>query len=104
MVKIAGVEYNFELVNDPENEASSRYALTWSTHGIDATKNRHRADVPITMRFRQYKPLDLRIQVKFYDAEDQTHITWGQILNSITVDCTAGKGSFASGGENIKYH
>lgn len=104
LIKIAGVEYNFELVNDPQDEVLSKYRLVWSTHGLDPTSNKHRTDVPVSLKFKNFKALDIKIQIKFYDVEDDIHVTWGQVLHGITVDCTVGKGSFSSGVDSMKFH
>jgi len=104
LCKIAGIEYTFELVNDPEKDSKSIYKLTWATHGIDPTDNRHRADVPFSIKFKNYRALDFNLQVKFYSKSESSHISWGQLLNHATINCTAGKGSFQSYVDDMKYH
>lgn len=104
MVKFAGIDYTFELVNDPENDSKSVYQFTWSTHGIEPTLNRHRTDVPCVLKFKNYKEIEFKVQGKFYADDDSKHITWGQALAFISVDCTAGRGTFLSSVDNVAYH
>ena len=100
-LKIADIDLNFKLVNDPEIDGKSIYELTWSTYGIDPTLSRHRAVVPVSLKFKNYKALSFSLQCKFYPEEDTKHITWGKVLNSIGVQCVIRRGSNFSSADNV---
>ena len=56
------------------------------------------------MKFKNYKELDFKLQVKFYDSDDGgKHITWGQRLNSVVLDCTAGRGTYVSTVDGVTF-
>ena len=102
-MKIAEIDYNFKLANDPEIDGKSIYELTWSTYGIDPTISRHRAVVPVSLKFKNYKTLSFSLQCKFYPEEDTKHITWGKVLNGIGVQCVIRRGSDLSSADSIVF-
>ena len=91
--KLGGTDIKFEKVTDAENEGKLVYLLFWSTAGMDATMRRYRTDVPCTIKFKNYKKLDFKFQVKFYAINDKKHSELGERLNSIDLECTVGRGS-----------
>ena len=56
------------------------------------------------MKFKGYKELDFKLQVKFYPAKESKHISWGQKLNSIALECTVASGNSPSYVDNKCYH
>ena len=98
---MAGVDYKVISLNESENETRSTYQFIWATHGIDPTISRHRADVPFTLKCKNYKEFEFKVQVKFYS--DNNHALWGQRLASINLECTAGKGTYSSSVDNIRF-
>jgi len=102
-LKFAGVEYPFDALNNAESDAKAVYQLTWSTHGIDPTLSRHRADVPCAIKCKGYKELDFKLQIKFYTTEDSKHAVWGQKLSSLNVDGTIGRGTYLSYVDTIRF-
>eukprot|EP00111_Clytia_hemisphaerica_P018369 TCONS_00054318-protein len=102
-IKFGGVETPFKSTNDPEKDQKSIYQFLWSTKGIDPTENRHRTDVLCSMKFKNFKEIEFRLQVKFYTLQKMKHATWGEKLNSISMDCTAGRGTYQSFVEKMKY-
>ena len=53
--------------------------------------------------FKNFKEIEFRLQVKFYTLQKMKHATWGEKLNSISMDCTAGRGTYQSYVEKMKY-
>ena len=95
-IKFAGINYPFKLVNNPSKEEKSVYQFHWSTKGIEPTENRHRTDVPCSMKFKPYKEIEFRLQVKFYNTKQERQATFGKQLNNVSLECTAGRGTYVS--------
>ena len=102
-LKVADIDYNFKLINDPETDHKSIYEFTWSTYGINPTLSRYRAVIPVSLKFKNYKTLSFNLQCKFYPTEDTKHISWGKELNGIGVQCVIRRGSDLSSAESVVF-
>lgn len=69
-----------------KQNGSSTYEFDWPTI-FPANKNKKRTDIPIVLKFQDGLSLTIPLQVKFYDAENDQHLRWGQQLHFIDFDC-----------------
>lgn len=74
------------LIDLTKQNGSSTYEFDWPTT-FPANKNKKRTDIPIVLKFQDGLSLSIPLQVKFYDAENNQHLQWGQQLHFIDYDC-----------------
>uniref|UniRef100_T2M7W6 CB1 cannabinoid receptor-interacting protein 1 n=1 Tax=Hydra vulgaris TaxID=6087 RepID=T2M7W6_HYDVU len=94
--KLGGMDIKFEKVTNTANDTKLVYQLFWSTAGISTTMRKFRTDVPCTIKFKKYKKINFKFQVKFYSSNDRKRSELGKKLNSIDLECTIGRGSYTS--------
>lgn len=91
--------------SDEENKTSTTsYQFLWSTKGIDATLNHHRTNVLCSIKFKNFKEIEFKFQVKFYTEQQFKKATWGQTLNNLNMECVAGRGTYSSYVVNMNYN
>lgn len=74
------------LIDLTKQNGSSTYEFDWPTT-FPANKNKKRTDIPVVLKFQDGLSLSIPLQVKFYDAENNQHLQWGQQLHFIDYDC-----------------
>lgn len=74
------------LTDLTKQNGSSTYELDWP-NTFPANKKKKRTDIPIVLKFQDGLSLSIPLQVKFYDAENNQHLQWGQQLHFIDYDC-----------------
>lgn len=80
---------------DKKSNATS-YQFMWSTKGIDPSLNHHRTNVLCSIKFKNFKEIEFKFQVKFYTEQQIKQATWGETLNSLDMECVAGRGTYSS--------
>ncbi|XP_077530143.1 CB1 cannabinoid receptor-interacting protein 1-like [Haemaphysalis longicornis] len=69
------------------DHCSSTYCVTWSSLGFAVTKNGKRDKIPLALQILDLGELLVNLQVKFYKENDTGHVTWGNALHHIDLDC-----------------
>ena len=104
LCKIAGVEQKIAVTKDSEGSSRAICRLTWVSYGIQPDQPRgYRTNVPVTLKFQGYRPLEFKFQCKFYSAEEEIHTKLGEAVNYTYLSCTAGRGDFFSTVDIFKY-
>ncbi|XP_070383591.1 CB1 cannabinoid receptor-interacting protein 1-like isoform X1 [Dermacentor albipictus] len=73
--------------------SSSSYCITWSSLGMGVTKNGRRDKIPLALQILDVGELMVNLQVKFYKEKDTEHVTWGNALHQIDLDCEVSRSS-----------
>ncbi|XP_012559108.1 CB1 cannabinoid receptor-interacting protein 1 [Hydra vulgaris] len=95
-LQFGGEEPEIKRVSKNDDDEKSVYQFEWSTLGMEATARTQRVEMPCFIRFKDYKELNFKLQTKFYPTKEVKHITWGQKLHTITLECTIANGNYPS--------
>ena len=110
-IKFGGMDIPFKDITTTNNNSSSgeeekkssttttttsSYQFVWSTKGIDPSLNHHRTNVLCSIKFKNFKEIEFKFQVKFYAEQQIKQATWGQTLNNLDMECVAGRGTYSS--------
>ncbi|XP_014228360.1 CB1 cannabinoid receptor-interacting protein 1-like [Trichogramma pretiosum] len=82
-----------EAVERARDRNASAYSAYHSTKDKEPSKRGEREELPIYMCVLDSGELIIRLQIKYYRADDQSHCEWGSRLHCIELDCSSVEGS-----------
>ncbi|OTF70173.1 hypothetical protein BLA29_011521 [Euroglyphus maynei] len=84
---IDGDEIGVKIVDQSSSEDGAMYSFQWDTNNCNPDKKRKRSKLQINILFQDNMKLEIPLQIKFYKSDDQNHLSWGQQLKHINIEC-----------------
>ena len=89
-VTLGGKTYNcFKMMTSSSSNVKV-YQFVWLTKGLKITERKHRTVLSCIIKFQHYEELKFDLLTKFYESDDINHVSEGQGLSSIRLECVVG--------------